>query len=64
MIDEKVAIIGLDGVPFLVTGNLFDAGLMPNLADIAKHGTFANDDVAACRFISGLDILYDRQKPW
>ena len=40
MIGEKVAIIGLDGVPFSLLEHFFDAGLMPNLADIAKRGTF------------------------
>ncbi len=41
MIGKKVAIIGLDGVPFSLLEYLFDSGLMPNLADLAKHGTFS-----------------------
>ena len=40
MIGERVAIVGLDGVPFSLLEQFFDAGLMPNLADIARHGTF------------------------
>ena len=40
MIRQKVAVIGLDGVPFSLLEQLFDTGLMPNLADIAKHGAF------------------------
>jgi predicted AlkP superfamily phosphohydrolase/phosphomutase len=40
MIGQKVAVIGLDGVPFSLLEQLFDAGLTPNLADIAEHGAF------------------------
>jgi len=40
MIGERVAIIGLDGVPFSFLKHLLDAGLMPNLAEIAAHGKF------------------------
>jgi len=37
---KKVAVIGLDGVPFSLLEHLFDSGVMPNLASIAGHGTF------------------------
>ena len=36
---KKVAVIGLDGVPFSLLEHLFDSGVMPNLASIAGHGT-------------------------
>ncbi len=39
-LQEKVVVIGLDGVPFSLLEYLFDSGYMPNLADIAKRGTF------------------------
>jgi len=61
MTGERVAIVGLDGVPFSLLGHFFDAGLMPNLADIAKHGTFmrmttslpAVSSVAWTSFVTG-----------
>ncbi len=39
-IQEKVVVIGLDGVPFSLLEHLFETGNMPHLADIAKKGTF------------------------
>ncbi|MGB6065929.1 MAG: alkaline phosphatase family protein [Desulfomonilaceae bacterium] len=36
----KVAVIGLDGVPFSLLNDLFEAGLMPRLAEVAEAGSF------------------------
>lgn len=36
----KVAVLGLDGVPFGLLNNLFDNRVMPCLAGTAKNGTF------------------------
>lgn len=41
---EKVAILGLDGVPFTLLSRLFDAGVMPRLAEIARSGAFLQMD--------------------
>ncbi|MFC1835097.1 alkaline phosphatase family protein [Thermodesulfobacteriota bacterium] len=37
---NRVAVLGLDGVPFSLLNDLFDAGLMPNLARMARSGSF------------------------
>jgi predicted AlkP superfamily phosphohydrolase/phosphomutase len=37
---NKVAVIGLDGVPFSLLKDLFQAGVMPRLAEIAGAGSF------------------------
>ncbi len=36
----KVAVIGLDGVPFSLLNDLFEADLMPRLAEVAAAGSF------------------------
>lgn len=37
---NRVAVLGLDGVPFSLLRALFDAGVMPNLASAARAGAF------------------------
>ena len=37
---QKVAVFGLDGVPYSLLERLFQEGVMPRLADVAKSGTF------------------------
>jgi predicted AlkP superfamily phosphohydrolase/phosphomutase len=37
---NKVAVIGLDGVPFSLLKGLFDTGVMPRLAEVARAGSF------------------------
>ena len=37
---KRVIIIGLDGVPFELIKNLSEKGVMPNVRDILKEGTF------------------------
>jgi predicted AlkP superfamily phosphohydrolase/phosphomutase len=37
---NRVAVLGLDGVPFPLLENLFDAGVMPRLAEVAEAGSF------------------------
>ncbi|MGO9572583.1 MAG: alkaline phosphatase family protein [Desulfomonilaceae bacterium] len=37
---NKVAVIGLDGVPFSLLKDLFEQGVMPRLAEIARAGSF------------------------
>ncbi|MEJ2715830.1 MAG: alkaline phosphatase family protein [Deltaproteobacteria bacterium] len=36
----KVAVLGLDGVPFDLLNDLFHNGVMPGLADVAENSTF------------------------
>ncbi len=36
----RVAVLGLDGVPFPLLESLFDAGVMPRLAEVARAGSF------------------------
>jgi len=38
---SKVAVLGLDGVPFTLLRKLFDAGVMPRLAEVAKRSFFS-----------------------
>jgi predicted AlkP superfamily phosphohydrolase/phosphomutase len=38
---KKVAVLGLDGVPYSLLTGLFEAGVMPNLAATAREGIFA-----------------------
>lgn len=40
MTGNRVAVLGLDGVPFGLLKELFRQGLMPNLAEFAGNGTF------------------------
>jgi predicted AlkP superfamily phosphohydrolase/phosphomutase len=37
---NKVAVIGLDGVPFSLLADLLETGVMPHLAEIANAGSF------------------------
>lgn len=37
---RKVAVLGLDGVPFSLLKKLFSDGVMPRLADVAQSGSF------------------------
>ncbi len=37
---RRVAVLGLDGVPFTLLKRLFDSGVMPNMAQAATGGTF------------------------
>ncbi|MBI5251402.1 MAG: alkaline phosphatase family protein [Desulfomonile tiedjei] len=37
---RRVAVLGLDGVPFTLLKRLFDSGVMPNMAQAASDGTF------------------------
>jgi predicted AlkP superfamily phosphohydrolase/phosphomutase len=37
---QRVAVLGLDGVPFSLLKKLFDGGVMPNLAAAARSGAF------------------------
>jgi predicted AlkP superfamily phosphohydrolase/phosphomutase len=37
---DKIAVIGLDGVPFSLLKDLFETGVMPHLAEIASTGSF------------------------
>lgn len=38
---SKVAVLGLDGVPFSLLRKLFDAGVMPQLAEVAERSFFS-----------------------
>jgi predicted AlkP superfamily phosphohydrolase/phosphomutase len=38
---EKVAVLGIDGVPFSLLKSFIEKGLMPNLEKIIQRGTFA-----------------------
>jgi len=38
---KKVAVLGLDGVPYSLLTELFEAGVMPHLAATAREGVFA-----------------------
>jgi len=38
---KKAAVLGLDGVPYSLLTDLFQAGVMPHLAETAKKGVFA-----------------------
>jgi predicted AlkP superfamily phosphohydrolase/phosphomutase len=38
----RVAVLGLDGVPFPLLASLFEAGVMPRLAEVAATGSFLN----------------------
>lgn len=37
---NRVAVLGLDGVPYTLLKTLFSAGVMPHLADVANDGAF------------------------
>ena len=37
---HKVAVLGLDGVPFSLLQELFATGVMPRLAEVARSGSF------------------------
>lgn len=59
---RKVAVLGLDGVPFSLLKGLFDSGVMPNMAQAASAGTFvpmrtelpAISSVAWASFMTGV----------
>jgi predicted AlkP superfamily phosphohydrolase/phosphomutase len=60
---SRVAVLGLDGVPFTLLNKLFDLGIMPNMAKSASDGTFvqmrtdlpAISSVAWTSFMTGTD---------
>ena len=59
---NKVAVIGLDGVPFSLLKDLFQAGVMPRLAEVAGAGSFLQMETVPTRGVfSGLGIVYDRE---
>ncbi len=61
---NKVAVIGLDGVPFSLLQDLFEAGVMPRLAEVAGAGSFLQmETVHAGSIFRGLGIVYDREQP-
>ena len=43
---REVAVFGLDGVPFSLLQHLFDRGVMPNLRDMARSGSFVRMETA------------------
>ena len=43
---NRVAVLGLDGVPFSLLQKLFSAGAMPNLAAAARQGSFLQMETA------------------
>jgi predicted AlkP superfamily phosphohydrolase/phosphomutase len=59
---RRVAVLGLDGVPFGLLKSLFDSGVMPNMAQAASAGTFvpmrtelpAISSVAWASFMTGV----------
>ncbi len=56
----RVAVLGLDGVPFPLLESLFDAGVMPRLAEVAQAGSFVKMRTTSTRgFIRSLDFLHD-----
>lgn len=60
---RRVAVLGLDGVPYSLLKRLFEAGVMPRLAEKAAHGAFLRmettlppvSSVAWTSFMTGQD---------
>ncbi len=43
---SRVAVIGLDGVPFTLLQSLFENGVMPSLGEVARSGSFLQMETA------------------
>lgn len=62
-VNNKVLVLGIDGMDPLILGELMDAGKMPNFSLLAEHGEYAElqsstppqSPVAWANFITGMD---------